>query len=79
MVAVSIDIEQRRAAEAAGRGEEAIGLGRRASELEPDQEGGWRRLMTLQDRLGDRAGALRTYDELAARLRSGACSRSLSS
>ena len=57
------------AAEAAGRGDEAMVLGRRACELEPDQEGGWRRLMTLQDRLGDRAGALRTYDELAARLR----------
>ncbi len=46
-----------------------MALGRRACELEPDQEGGWRRLMILQDRLGDRAGALRTYDELAARLR----------
>ena len=57
------------AAESAGRADEAIALGRRGCELEPDQEGGWRRLMTLQDRLGDRAGALRTYDELAARLR----------
>ncbi len=57
------------AAEAAGQGDAAITLGRRACELEPDQEGGWRRLMTLQDRLGDRAGALRTHDELAARLR----------
>lgn len=57
------------AAESAGQGDEAVALGRRACELEPDQEGGWRRLMTLQDRLGDRAGALRSYDELAARLR----------
>lgn len=57
------------AAESAGQGDAAITLGRRACELEPDQEGGWRRLMTLQDRLGDRAGALRTHDELAARLR----------
>jgi DNA-binding SARP family transcriptional activator/tetratricopeptide (TPR) repeat protein len=57
------------AAESGKRGDEAIALGRRGCELEPDQEGGWRRLMTLQDRLGDRAGALRTYDELAARLR----------
>src|SRR5688572_15250730 len=56
-------------AESAGHGSEAVALGRRACELEPDQEGGWRRLMTLQDRLGDRAGALRSYDELAARLR----------
>ena len=57
------------AAEAAGHGDAAIELGRRACELEPDQEGGWRRLMALQDRLGDRAGALRTYDELATRVR----------
>jgi serine/threonine-protein kinase len=57
------------AAEAAGDAAGAELLGHRACELEPDQEGGWRRLMTLQDRLGDRAGALRTYDELAARLR----------
>ena len=57
------------AAESAGRGDAAIALGRRACELEPDQEGGWRRLMALQDRLGDRAGALRTYAELATRVR----------
>jgi serine/threonine-protein kinase len=57
------------AAEAAGRANEAIELGRRGCELEPDQEGWCRRLMLLQDRLGDRAGALRTYDELATRLR----------
>ena len=57
------------AAVAAGQGDAAVALGRRACELEPDQEGGWRRLMTLQDRLGDRAGALRTYDEFAARQR----------
>ncbi|HEU5041102.1 MAG TPA: BTAD domain-containing putative transcriptional regulator, partial [Gemmatimonadales bacterium] len=55
-------------AELSGDAEGAAILGRRACELEPDQEGGWRRLMTLQDRLGDRAGALRTYDELAVRL-----------
>src|SRR5687768_2016630 len=56
------------AAVAAGNGEQAIELGRRACDLEPDQEVGWRRLMTLHDRLGDRAGALRTYEDLAARL-----------
>ena len=56
------------AAVAAGNGEQAIELGRRACDLEPDQEAGWRRLMTLHDRLGDRAGALRTYEDLAARL-----------
>ena len=57
------------AAEPAGDRARALELGRRGCELEPDQEGGWRRLMLLQDRLGDRAGALRTYEELAARLR----------
>ena len=56
------------AAVATGNAERAIELGRRACELEPDQETGWRRLMTLHDRLGDRAGALRTYEDLAARL-----------
>jgi len=56
------------AAEAAGDAGGALELGRRGCELEPDQEGGWRRLMLLQDRAGDRAGALRTYDELARRL-----------
>jgi DNA-binding SARP family transcriptional activator len=58
-----------RAEESQGRTDEAVTLVRRACELEPDQEGGWRRLMALQDRVGDRAGALCTYDELAARLR----------
>jgi DNA-binding SARP family transcriptional activator/tetratricopeptide (TPR) repeat protein len=57
------------AAESAGRADAAVELGRRGCELEPDQEGWWRRLMTLQERIGDRAGALRTYDDLAARLR----------
>ncbi len=57
------------AAESASQADAALELARRACELEPDQEAGWRRVMMLQDRLGDRAGALRTYDELAARLR----------
>ena len=56
------------AAERAGETPRALELARRACELEPDQEGGWRRLMTLHERVGDRAGALRAYDELAARL-----------
>lgn len=56
------------AAASAGRPEHAIELGRRACELDPDQEASWRRLMTLQDQRGDRAGALRTYEELANRL-----------
>lgn len=55
-------------AAAANEAERATELGRRACELDPDQEGGWRRLMSLQDQLGDRAGALRTYEELSARL-----------
>ena len=46
----------------------AIELARRACELQPDQEAGWRQLMTLHERVGDRAGAMRAYDELAARL-----------
>lgn len=56
-------------AESAGQTEQALALGRRGCELEPDQESGWRRLITMQDRLGDRSAALRTYDDLAARLR----------
>jgi hypothetical protein len=44
-----------------------VELGRRACELEPDQEAGWRRLMTLHRGLGDRGGA-RAYGELTARL-----------
>ena len=56
------------AAASANQSEHAIELARRACELDPDQEAGWRRLMLLHDRLGDRAGALRTYEDLAARL-----------
>ncbi|HEU4721940.1 MAG TPA: BTAD domain-containing putative transcriptional regulator [Gemmatimonadaceae bacterium] len=56
------------AAERTGEIPRAIEFARRACELEPDQEGGWRRLMTLHERVGDRAGALRAYDELATRL-----------
>ncbi|HEX6048748.1 MAG TPA: BTAD domain-containing putative transcriptional regulator [Gemmatimonadaceae bacterium] len=56
------------AAASANEAERAIELGRRGCELDPDQEAGWRRLMALQDRLGDRAGALRTYEELSGRL-----------
>src|SRR4029078_3605637 len=50
-----------------GRAEHAIELARRACELDPDQEASWRRLMTLQDQVGDRAGALRTSEETAQR------------
>jgi DNA-binding SARP family transcriptional activator/TolB-like protein len=51
-----------------GDRDRAVDLAEQACALEPDQESGWRRLMTLQERLGDRTGALRTYDELARRL-----------
>ena len=51
----------------AGNRERAVELAERACMLEPDQESGWRRLMTLQARIGDRTGALRTYDELEKR------------
>jgi len=56
------------AAAAANQSEHAIELARRACDLDPDQEAGWRRLMILHNRLGDRAGALRAYDDLATRL-----------
>ena len=56
-------------AERAGDTGRALELARRACELEPDQEASWRQLMMLHERTGDRAGALRAYDELAARLK----------
>jgi DNA-binding SARP family transcriptional activator len=39
------------------------------TELAPYDETAWRRLVSLLDRAGDRAGALSAYDELASRLR----------
>ena len=56
------------AAEHVGDGERAVERARRACELELDQEAGWRKLMKLQQRLGDRAGALRSFGELYERL-----------
>ncbi|HTJ23919.1 MAG TPA: BTAD domain-containing putative transcriptional regulator, partial [Gemmatimonadaceae bacterium] len=59
------------AAECAERerdGGRAIERARRACELEVDHEAGWRKLMKLQQQLGDRAGALRSYNELCERL-----------
>jgi DNA-binding SARP family transcriptional activator/TolB-like protein len=56
------------AAERSSNGERAVELARRACQLELDEEAGWRRLMGLQDRLGDRAAALRSYEELKQRL-----------
>jgi DNA-binding SARP family transcriptional activator/TolB-like protein len=55
-------------AERNGDGARALELARRGCELEADQEVGWRGLMSLHERLGDRAGALRAYGQLAGRL-----------
>jgi DNA-binding SARP family transcriptional activator/TolB-like protein len=55
-------------AEAGANAGRALELARRACELEPDLEGGWRRLMALHERVGDGAGALRAYEELVVRL-----------
>ena len=41
---------------------------RRAAELSPDDEEAQRRLITLLDRVGDRAGAVQVYDAFARRL-----------
>lgn len=54
--------------DAAGRLTLAVDWGRRAVALAPDDERVWRELIGLLDRLGDRAGALRTYEALAERL-----------
>jgi serine/threonine protein kinase/DNA-binding SARP family transcriptional activator len=47
----------------------AVGWGRRAAELAPDDERAFRRLLGLLDRAGDRAGALQAYDDFTRRLR----------
>lgn len=57
------------AALSASDGERAVDLARTACAISPDPEIGWRRLMALQERVGDRDGALRTVDELTTRLR----------
>ncbi len=49
--------------------DEMIERSRRAVALVPEDEGAIRRLMTLLDRVGDRAGALRAYDAFAQHLR----------
>jgi DNA-binding SARP family transcriptional activator len=46
----------------------AIGWARRAAVYTPDDERALRRLMTLLEKAGDRAGALRAYEAFAARL-----------
>lgn len=55
-------------AEAADNPPEAIRWARWAFSLDPYDERAARRLITLLDAGGDRAGALRTYDELTTRL-----------
>ncbi|MEJ2548030.1 MAG: BTAD domain-containing putative transcriptional regulator [Gemmatimonadota bacterium] len=47
----------------------AIQWARRWTEFAPYDETAWRRLLSLLDRAGDRAGALRAFEALAARLR----------
>jgi DNA-binding SARP family transcriptional activator/thioredoxin-like negative regulator of GroEL len=57
------------AAEQAGSPREAIRRGHQALQFAPDDETGVRRLISLLDRLDDRSGALRAYDESARRLK----------
>jgi serine/threonine-protein kinase len=47
----------------------ALRLARQALVLEPDDELGVRRLLSLQDRLGDRAGAWHVFNDLHRRMR----------
>jgi DNA-binding SARP family transcriptional activator len=58
-----------REAQDAGDDATALRWARRLTELAPYDETGWYELILLLDRQGDRAGALRAYDALAARLR----------
>jgi DNA-binding SARP family transcriptional activator len=48
--------------------EAAASWARKWTELTPYNETGWRRLMSVLDRAGDRAAALAAFDSLAARL-----------
>jgi serine/threonine-protein kinase len=52
----------------AGRRAEAVALARRALDLDPDDEEGVRRLIAVLDRYGDRAGALRLFQDWQSRL-----------
>ncbi|MEW5929737.1 MAG: BTAD domain-containing putative transcriptional regulator [Gemmatimonadota bacterium] len=54
-------------AEAVGDAAGAAGWARRAAALQPDDEDSLRRLVSLLDRVGDPAAALRAYDDFAAR------------
>ncbi|MBI4420845.1 MAG: hypothetical protein HY560_08465, partial [Gemmatimonadetes bacterium] len=55
-------------AEAAGSSAEAVRWARRALTLKPDDEGPVQRLVTLLDRMGDRAAALREYEAFVEHL-----------
>jgi DNA-binding SARP family transcriptional activator/TolB-like protein len=57
-------------AESGDNGVAAAHWARQAVLFAPDDEAGFRRLVSLLDRMGDRNGALRAYDELRRRLRS---------
>jgi DNA-binding SARP family transcriptional activator len=54
--------------EAAGNGRAAVRWAQRAAGLVPTDEAALRRLITLLDRLGDRASALQAYEEFARRM-----------
>ena len=56
-------------AEKSGELGHAVRWARRWTELAVHDETAWRRLLSLLDRVGDRAGALAAYDALATRLR----------
>jgi DNA-binding SARP family transcriptional activator len=56
------------AAEREGKAARAVEMARKALTLRPDDEPWLRKVLALLYRLGDQAGALRTYEEFAARL-----------
>lgn len=57
-------------AERAGNWDGAAEWARRAASLSPYDEAAFRRILSLLERSGDRAGAIKAYDEFASRLRS---------
>ena len=56
------------AADAAGSSGAGVSWARKAVDFAPDEDRGVCRLITLLDKSGDAAGAIRTYDDYAARL-----------
>ena len=56
-------------ADLAGDRDGALAFARRAADLSPDDEGSVRRLIAALDRYGDRAGALRIFEDWQSRLR----------